>query len=92
MVSRLIRLFRRGDEDLDCGEVRGLSSDYIDGELDPAVSERVKGHLDWCGPCSSFVNTLRATIGMLRASPKREVPDDFRAGVRERLEAERRMR
>ena len=89
MISRLKGIFNRGDKDPDCGEVRDLSSDYIDGDLDVAAADRVKGHLDWCGPCNAFVNTLRATVNMLGAIPGRKAPDGFRQSVREKLKADR---
>ncbi len=88
MVSRFLRLFKRRDEDPDCHEVRDLSSDYIDGELDPASKERVGKHLQWCGPCNAFISTLRTTVSMLRSMPKREASDAFRERVREAVQNE----
>lgn len=90
MVSRIKGLFNRGKKDPHCGEVPDLSSDYIDGDLDAASADRIKGHLEWCGPCNAFVNTLRSTVNLLRATPRSKAPDDFRAKVRERLKAETR--
>ena len=88
MVSRFLRLFKRRDEDPDCHEVRDLSSEYIDGELDEASEERVEKHLQWCSPCSAFLSTLRATVSMLRSMPKREAPDAFRERVRQAVKNE----
>ncbi len=88
MVSRFLGLFKRGDEDPDCHEVRGLSSDYIDGELDHASEERVAKHLEWCGPCNAFISTLRTTVDMLRSMPKREASDSFRERVRQAVKNE----
>ena len=88
MVSRLLGLFKRGDEDPDCHEVRGVSSDYIDVELDQASQERIAKHLEWCGPCKAFLSTLRTTVSMLRSMPKREASDSFRERVREAVEHE----
>ena len=85
MVSRFAGIFKRRKKDADCKEVRRLSSDYIDGELDQATAARVKTHLDWCPPCTAFINTLRTTVGLLRATPKRAAPSDFRQRVRENL-------
>ena len=85
MVSRLTRLFRRQKEDTDCHEVRALSSDYIDGELDQAGTDRVKTHLDWCPPCNAFVNTLRATVAMLRDGPRHKASDELRQRIREKV-------
>ncbi len=88
MVSRFLGLFKRGDEDPDCHEVRGLSSDYIDGELDQASEERLARHLEWCGPCNAFISTLRTTVSMLRSLPKREASDSFRERVRQSVKSE----
>ena len=74
---------------MDCGEVRDLSSDYIDEDLEAAAADRVKGHLEWCGPCNAFINTLRATVRMLGATPREKAPDGFRESVREKLKADR---
>ena len=88
MVTRLIGLFRRRNQEADCREVRTLSSDYIDEELEQAEAERVSRHLEWCSPCNWFVETLRATVKMLRATPKREAPSDFRQRVRRAIQDE----
>ena len=85
MVSRLFGLFKRRTVEDDCEEIRGLSSDYIDEDLEPVVRERVKSHLDWCPPCNAFVNTLRTTVGILRATPKRNGPGDLRQRIRENI-------
>ena len=68
MVSRISRLFRRGSDEVDCDHVRNLSSDYIDNGLDPEERNRVRAHLKWCGMCLAFINTLRATVSLLRSS------------------------
>ena len=88
MVSRIIGLFRRRDVEPDCEEVRGLSSDLIDGDLDSAAELRVKSHLEKCGPCNAFVKTLRATVGLLRSSPKRTAPADLKQRIRDNIERE----
>ena len=88
MVSRFLGLFKRGGEDPDCHEIRGFSSEYIDGELDHASEERVEKHLAWCPPCTAFLATLRTTVSMLRSMPKREASDAFRERVRQSVKNE----
>jgi anti-sigma factor RsiW len=83
MISRLVRLFRR--HELDCGEVRAASSDFIDGELGTAESSRIRSHLERCGPCTAFVRTLRATIEMLGSTAASGAPAGFRERVQERI-------
>ncbi len=90
MISRFFGIFKRNDgaedcSDPDCIEVRELSSEYIDGELHEAADTKITKHVGWCKPCSSFVSTLRATVGLLRAAPKRKAPSDFRQRIRENI-------
>ena len=94
MVSRIVSIFRRKDREPDCDEVRDISSDYIDGELDEGELDerragRVKSHLDGCAPCNAFIRTLRATINLLRSTPKEQAPEGFRSRVRESLSKDR---
>ena len=89
MVSRLAGLFRRRRIAPECREVREGSSDFIDGELDDSVTDRFKSHLERCRPCNAFVNTLRATVNLLRTTPKHKAPDGFRRRITENLPADR---
>ena len=88
MASRISRLFKRERDDPECVEVRNVSSDYVAGELDQALLDKVNSHLEWCQPCQSFFNTLRATIGLLGSSKKQEASPSFRERLRERLRSE----
>ena len=83
MISRLVRLFR--GRELDCGEVRAASSDFIDGELNSGESSRIRSHLERCAACTAFIETLRATIDMLRSTAASGAPAGFRERVRERI-------
>ena len=86
MISRLVRLFSR--RELDCNEVREASSDFIDDELSSAESSRIRSHLERCGPCTAFVNSLKTTIGMLRSTATSGAPSGFRQRVYERIRSE----
>ncbi len=77
MVSRIARLFRRKPQD-EHHQVREMSSDYIDGELDTKSAENVKSHLEKCGPCMAFVSTMRATVDLLRSATRQSAPDSLR--------------
>ena len=91
MVSRFLRGFRRPKMDVDCEEVRRLSSDYIDAELEQSSAGKVRGHLERCGPCSAFINTLRATVELLSSIGKRRADGGFRRRVRESIARESRQ-
>ena len=84
MVSRIAKLFRR-NSDVDCAEVRGVASDYIDDDLGARTREKIRGHLEKCGPCTSFLNTLRATIRLLRTSESHDPPPAFDERLRAKL-------
>lgn len=78
------RWLRRSSE-LDCPEVRDLSSDYVEEELTGSLRTRVQEHLDRCGACRSFVETLRSTIRMLRELPTQKAPPELRDSIRKRV-------
>ena len=74
-----------GSDD-DCEEFRNMSSDYIDGELSEARAATVSSHILNCGPCRTFINTLRATVSLLRSTAKEEPPSGFKQRLRDRLD------
>ena len=80
MVTILKRIFRIGGEG-ECGEVHRVSSDYLENETDSKIRDRIRRHLEWCKPCSAFVNTLRSTIDLLRTSPSREAPPNLQTNI-----------
>ena len=84
MVSWIAKIFRR-DGDVECVEVRGMASDYIDDDLELGAREKIRAHLEKCGPCTSFFNTLRATIGLLRSSESHDPPPSFDERLRAKL-------
>ena len=84
MLSRLLSVFRR-NADVGCAEARNTASDYIDEDVEPDLGRRVRAHLEKCGPCLSFVNTLRATVGLLRNMDRSPAPPQFADRVSARL-------
>ena len=54
MVSQLFGIFNGMRSDDDCDEVRGMSSDYLDGELGQCGAATVSRHILKCGPCASL--------------------------------------
>ncbi|MAP40172.1 MAG: hypothetical protein CL879_11225 [Dehalococcoidia bacterium] len=83
VVSRLFGIFKGMRSDDDCDEVRGMSSDYIDG------AATVSRHILKCGHCASFINTLQVTVGILRSPLKENSTPDFKQRIREQLNRER---
>ena len=89
MVSRLIKRLRKmGDGPEGCVDIRGLSSEYVDEELDDSTVGRIGAHLEGCEPCQAFFRTLRATLALLRSSLGGEgsaAPEGFRDRVASRI-------
>ena len=77
MLKRITDLFGRRPPGDEHGEVRNLSSDFIDEELDRKARRKVETHMEWCPPCRDFVNTLRATVGLLWSTEKKKAPASF---------------
>ncbi len=85
MVSRISRLFRGEGPAIECGHVRELSSDYIDDDLDETERKRIMEHLEKCGLCMAFINTLKATVGLLGSSDTPEPPSTLKDRIRSNL-------
>jgi anti-sigma factor RsiW len=48
-----------------CKEIFARLSEYLDGELDPSVCDRLEGHLGDCPPCQAFLESLRRTVRLV---------------------------
>ena len=71
-----------------CEEFAALLDPYIDGELPPAETARVREHLRTCDGCRAYV---QAALAMRDAFPEEEdtpVPDGFAAGVMAAIRAD----
>ena len=84
MMLRPIRKLFRGGE-VDCQEVRELSSAYLENELNESKRSAVHVHLSKCGPCMAFVDTLSATIGILAKLPLVTAPSTFKQSLMSRI-------
>ena len=84
MLSRLLSVFRR-NADVGCADTRNIASDYLDEDVEPDLRRRVRDHLEKCGPCVSFLNTLRATVGLLRNLESTPAPPQFADRVSSKL-------
>ncbi len=88
MFSTIKRMFRR--DDVDCNEVRRLSSDYLEEDLPVAKQSVIQSHIANCGPCRAFIDTLASTIGILSKLPRVAVPASLKQSILERTRDEKR--
>ena len=86
--SRILRLFGRSVLPQPCEEARAHSSDYIDGEIDATLEERIRVHLSDCHLCEAFFRTLRETISALRGMPAQAAPAGFADRVRSNISSQ----
>jgi len=70
-----------GHNNLECHDLLGRLSGYIDGELETAVCAQLEAHLAQCSDCRVMVDTLRRTVTLYRCQRAPELPQ----GVQQRL-------
>ena len=73
MLDMLKKIFNRGH-----GRFLEILSDYLDGELPEAERIALEAHLQGCDSCTEELESLRATVQMLRRMPEVEAPRSFR--------------
>jgi anti-sigma factor RsiW len=59
----------RGDQMLTCQELVELVTDYIEGQLDEAASDRFEAHIAECPACTLYLEQMRKTIAALGRIP-----------------------
>ncbi|GIX47536.1 MAG: hypothetical protein KatS3mg131_1747 [Candidatus Tectimicrobiota bacterium] len=74
------RFFRR--RMVMCRQLVELLSDYVDGELPPALRRRLEAHLADCAPCATFLQTFRQTQAAARSLHCEEMPPELRQRLR----------
>ena len=66
----------------ECQELRGMLSPYIDGELSSLEKTRVERHIEKCDACRRELESLRATVGLLRRVSQVAPPRSFTIAAR----------
>ena len=72
-MRRLLAKLMRPDP-RKCEQVRGLMSEYADGELAAAERRQVERHVRFCPRCSTVLANLRLTLGRLRGLGEQPAP------------------
>ena len=60
-----------------CEEVHDNASDFIDGEVSPRLTTRIRHHLGLCSDCDPWFTSLAQTVGLLRQVPQQKVPSSL---------------
>ena len=64
---------------MECKEMLGALSDYIDGELEERLCAEIEAHMRECPDCQVVVDTLRRTIVLYRTHGRAKIPDDVKS-------------
>lgn len=71
---------------MECGRVKELLSEYIDGSLDAQVGAAVKDHVSICNGCKEELASLSAMVEELGSLEPVKAPADFLEKIHERME------
>ena len=82
--SSMRKIFRRGE--IDCPEVRGLSSDFLEDDLSPSSRTMINAHLRICPSCAAFIKSLASTITLLGRLPKSQPAPSLKRMIRDLVE------
>ncbi len=70
-----------------CAELIQYLSDYIDHNLDEALTREAQEHLATCRNCHVVLNTTQKTISLYKQTGKQTIPAERRAALFQRLQA-----
>ncbi len=73
---------------MDCKEILGKLSEYIDGELDPKLCVELERHMQDCHPCLVFVDSLKKTVTLYKYASNEPLPKEIHLRLHEFLKKE----
>ena len=62
---------------MNCEELMAALNEYVDGNVDLAICEEFKKHLEGCNPCQIVVDNIRKTITLYKDGEPYEMPAAF---------------
>lgn len=71
--------------EISCVHVWREISNYIDGDLDPALRERMATHFKTCAHCSAILDGTRNLVGLVADSKTFDLPKGFSDRLKQRL-------
>ena len=69
----------------ECSEIFAKLSEYLDGELPSDLCAEMTEHIQDCEPCVAFVESLKKSIGMVKAAPEAVLPGPVKAELRAQM-------
>jgi anti-sigma factor RsiW len=71
--------------EISCVHVWREISNYIDGEIDPSLRERIDAHLKTCTHCSAILDGTRNVVGLVADGKTFDLPKGFSERLKQRL-------
>lgn len=62
---------------MNCDELLAALNDYVDGDIDPGLCDRLQEHLAGCNPCQIVIDNIRKTITLYKAGQPVELPAEL---------------
>jgi len=72
-------------DDADCAQALARVYEYLDGELSPADLDKIREHIDDCGPCLQQYDLDIALKALVRRSCQESAPADLRERIMVKL-------
>lgn len=73
--------------DLPCRELVEMVSGYLEGTLPAVQTAAVRAHLAECEDCTTYVEQMRTTVGLLGQLCDDDLPDELRLRLRDSYRA-----
>ena len=70
-----------------CREMIELLLDYCNEELDSALCQQLREHLDTCPPCVTYLETYQITIRVSRQLPPAPMPEHLMRRLQDALKS-----
>ncbi|HWC20089.1 MAG TPA: zf-HC2 domain-containing protein [Terriglobales bacterium] len=71
--------------EISCVHVWSEISNYIEGDLDPALRERMAAHFKTCAHCSAILDGTKNVIGLVADGKSFDLPQGFSERLKRRL-------
>ena len=71
--------------EISCEDVWREISNYVDGDVDPVLRERIAAHLKSCAHCSAVVDGTHNLIRLVGDGRSFDLPNGFSERLKQRL-------
>jgi anti-sigma factor RsiW len=71
--------------EISCVHVWREISNYVDGDLDPGLRERMEAHFKTCAHCSAILDGTKNLIGLVADGRAFDLPKGFSERLKQRL-------